>query len=337
MDALNSFIQSITSGDSDLLVIVVIFGAVIVAVFGVAFLFMKAPAQRRLERRPGTVAAAVQSTAGGADDLSVRYADDRSMIARILKPVQKYVEPKDETKRSTVRRQLIQAGYMSPAAVGRYFGVRILLAAGLPLLFIVFAPLVAGDMEVEKILLFGLGLGFIGLYLPRIWLAQRISKRQQAFREGFPDALDMLLVCVEAGLGLNAALHRVGEEMGKAHRNLGMQFQLVGLELQAGKTREQALRNLAERMGIDEVKSLVTLLIQSEALGTSIGQALKVHAADMRIRRMLRAEEKAHLLPVKMAFPLIGFILPCLVLVVLTPAIIKVFRVLLPTLSGTGG
>jgi tight adherence protein C len=335
---MDSFIQSITSGDSDLIVIIVIFGAVIVAVFGVAFLFMKAPAQRRLEQRSGTAAAAAaRSAASTGDDLSVRYADDRSAVARMLKPVQKYIEPKDETKRSTVRRQLIQAGYMSPGAVGRYFGIRVILAAGLPLLFIIFAPLVSGDMEVEKILLFGLVLGFVGLYLPRIWLSQRISKRQQAFREGFPDALDMLLVCVEAGLGLNAALHRVGAEMGSAHRSLGEQFQFVGLELQAGKSREQALRNLSERMGIDEVKSLVTLLIQSEALGTSIGQALKVHAADMRIKRMLRAEEKAHMLPVKMAFPLIGFILPCLVLVVLTPAIIKVVRVLLPTLSGTGG
>jgi tight adherence protein C len=208
------------------------------------------------------------------------------------------------------------------------------LSVGLPLIVVLAAPALTRTAPVQTVLLIGVLAGLIGLYFPHMWVAHRISARQQEAQDGFPDALDLLLVCVEAGLGLNAALHRVGQEIGKAHEVLGAQFDIVGLELRAGMSRELALRNLAERLGIDEVKSLVAILIQSDTLGTSIAQALRIHAEDMRKRRMLRAEEKAHKLPVKLSFPLVGFILPCLILTILTPAIIRIVRVLLPTLGG---
>jgi len=223
---------------------------------------------------------------------------------------------------------------MGSSAVSRYYTIRVVLSVGLPLIVVFAAPTLTQTASVQTVLLIGVLAGLIGLYFPHMWVSHRISTRQQEARDGFPDALDLLLICVEAGLGLNAALHRVGQEIGKAHPVLGTQFDIIGLELRAGMSRELALRNLAERLGIDEVKSLVAILIQSDTLGTSIAQALRVHAEDMRRRRMLRAEEKAHKLPVKLSFPLVGFILPCLILTILTPAIIRIVRVLLPTLGG---
>lgn len=333
MDAVLNFIDTTLKRNSDVLLTLVVFGAVFLGVIGASLVFAKGRAQRRLEEQTTSrqLEERKQKTEGS---LSVRYGIKSSPVSRIIRPLQKYIEPKDATRRSTVRRQLIQAGYMSPSAVTKYYGIRLLLAIGLPLAFITIAPIVSRGLTVQTVLIIGMASGLVGLYLPRVWVSQRIQKRQVLAREGFPDSLDMLLVCVEAGLGLNAALQRVGEEIARAHPLLATQFKLVGLELQAGKSREMALRNLSERIGIDEVKSLVTLLIQSEQLGTSVGQALRVHAADMRIKRMLRAEEKAHMLPVKMAFPLIGFILPCLIIVILSPAIIRIIRVLLPTMRG---
>jgi tight adherence protein C len=144
----------------------------------------------------------------------------------------------------------------------------------------------------------------------------------------------MLMVCVEAGLGLDGAFTRVGTQMAAAHPVLAEHFGLVSLELRAGKSREAALRNLADRIGLLEVTSFVVLLIQSDLLGTSIGRTLRIQAEEMRLKRMLRAEEKAYKLPVKMAIPLVLCLLPAIVTVVALPGIIRIIRVMLPILSG---
>lgn len=330
-----SFVESITSqvsANADLALLVIIFAAVFLATLaGAVFWTEKGAVRRRLE--PGGEG---EKRRRGPRTPSVLREPEPSVFDRLLRPFQRHVVPADKSEHSTMQLRLIQAGYFHPSAVNRYYASRVLLGFGLPLGVVAIAPFMTRFLQVESVLMVAAVMGVLGLYFPSVWVSHRIQARQLTAREGFPDALDLLLVCVEAGLGLNAALDRVGKEIGRAHPALGTAFEFVGMELRAGKSREMALRNLADRLGVEEVKSLVTILIQSEALGTSIAQALRVHAREMRIKRMMRAEEKAHKLPVKLSFPLVGFILPCLVLVILTPAIIRIARVLLPTLSGPG-
>jgi tight adherence protein C len=307
----------------------VIFLTVVLLVMGcVGLLAGQDPIRRRLE-------SSVAKPKTGRPGTSLRYGNLRFPLAGLFRRLQTKAAPKDEDRLSLVRRRLVQAGYLNPGAVGTYYAARLVLAVGLPPVTGLLLPLLVGNLSPDKVILVVLGSAVGGFYLPYLWVAQKVQKRQQAAREGFPDALDMLLVCVEAGLSLAAALNRVGAEFASARPVLGEQFKLVALEMQAGTSRELALRNLAERIGIEEVRSLVTLLLQSEALGTSIAQSLRVHADDMRKRRLLRAEERANKLPAKMALPLILFILTSLMTVIMTPIIIRVVRVLLPTLGGS--
>jgi tight adherence protein C len=222
---------------------------------------------------------------------------------------------------------------MQRSAVGTYYALRVVCGIAFPLIVMTVLPLLSRSMTVNVMLALAGSSILIGLYLPPALLSKRIEGRQLEIYEGFPDALDMMLVCVEAGLGLDAAINRVGHEIGKAHPVLGHQMELVGLEMRAGKPRQEALRNLADRTGVDEVRSLSTLLIQSDALGSSIAQSLRVHAEDMRARRMLKAEEKAHKLPVKLSIPLILCVLPSLMIVILSPAALRIIDTLLPSLN----
>ncbi len=169
-------------------------------------------------------------------------------------------------------------------------------------------------------------LGLLGFYLPEIWLKQKTDKRKILIFEGLPDALDLLVVCVEAGMGLDSAINRVGKELETTSPDLSREFALMNLEMRAGKQRQDALRNLADRTGIDEMNSLVTLLIQTDKFGTSIATALKVFADSFRTKRFQRAEEIAAKLPVTMLIPLIFFIFPALFVVILGPAAITIYQ-----------
>jgi len=173
----------------------------------------------------------------------------------------------------------------------------------------------------------------IGFYLPVLWLRIRIARRKEEILRGFPDALDLLVVCVEAGVGLDAAINRVGEEMRLSNKVLSEEFRLLSLELRAGKLRRDALRNFALRTDLEDVSSFVTLLIQTDRFGTSVAQAVRVQSDFMRNRRHQRAEEMAAKLPVKLVFPLILFIFPSLFVVILGPAVIRIFRVLFPVMG----
>ncbi|MEE9139683.1 MAG: type II secretion system F family protein [Alphaproteobacteria bacterium] len=333
MDVVNSIVENvlgsaaILGGNTDVVLFILVFSTVFLAVLGVfGVWYSKNPVQRRLEGKTAQVAA------GPAADVSIRYSEE-TPLDKIAKPFEKHFLPSSEDLRHRIRRRMVQAGYLRPVAVRVYFTSRLILGLGLPFVYTVLAPLFTKNLTVEEVLLFALLFAMLGLFLPWLWIAQRIRLRQRAVREAFPDALDMMLVCVEAGLGLDAALNRVGNEIGRAYPVLAEQLRLVGLELRAGKSREDALRNFADRVGTQEVQSLVALLIQSEALGTSIAQALRVHADDMRNKRILLAEEKAHKLPVKLSVPLVLFVLPALIIVVLSPAIIRMSRELVPILS----
>jgi tight adherence protein C len=174
----------------------------------------------------------------------------------------------------------------------------------------------------------------IGYYIPNAVLSRLVFLRQREVFETFPDAADLMLVCVESGLGLDAALLRVADEIRIKSRVLAEELHLLNLEIRAGAGREKALRNLALRTGVEEVGTFVTMLVQTDRFGTSIGEALRVFSDELRTKRKLRAEELAAKIPLKLLFPLIFFIFPSLLLVLLGPAFIQVYRILLPTMAG---
>ena len=173
-------------------------------------------------------------------------------------------------------------------------------------------------------------MALVGFYLPNLWVKLRISSRKEKIQRGLPDALDLMVVCVEAGTGLDAALNRTAEEMKKTHSVLAEELSLVNMEIRAGKPRQDALKNLAWRTDLEDVSNLTTLLIQTEKFGTSIAQALRVHSDFMRTKRFQRAEEFAQKMPVKLLFPLALFILPMFLLITLGPVIVIFSKYLAP-------
>jgi tight adherence protein C len=265
---------------------------------------------------------------------SLRQDEAEGRWNSLLKNLETRFKPGADANSASLKLRMIRAGYMNPKAVPIYYGARVVLCAAMPLAYLLQASLLAGGTEIGKIAAMAGGLGFTGLYLPNFWLSRRIASRQTAVTEGFPDALDMLVVCVEAGLGLDAAFTRVGAQIAKAHPIIATHFGLIALELRAGKSREEALRNLAERIGLQELKSFTTLLIQSDALGASIAQTLRVYSDEMRVKRVLRAEEKAHKLPVLLSLPLVACILPAMLTALLLPGVIRIVRQVLPAMSG---
>lgn len=243
------------------------------------------------------------------------------------------MKPKDEAEMSRMRMKLIQAGYRRQSALLFFFGYKAFFAALLAATFFLAKVFLAKTIQPTAFLTVTVLLGLLGFYLPNLWIIIKISSRQEKILEGFPDALDLMVVCVEAGLGLDAAINRVGEEMKIRNGLVSEEFRLLGLELRAGKLRRDALQSLGLRTGLEEVKSLMTLLIQTDKFGTSIAQALRVHADSMRTTRFQRAEEMANKLPVKLVLPLIFCIFPALFVVIIGPAAIKIYRILLPAMG----
>jgi tight adherence protein C len=196
-------------------------------------------------------------------------------------------------------------------------------------LFVIFKLIALPVLPAQKFLALMLVSATAGFYLPDYYLYRRTKDKQARIFAGFPDALDLLVVCVEAGMGLDAAIKRVGDEMALKNKVLSDEFRLLSLELRAGKPRADALRNLAMRTDLEDVSSLVTLLIQTDRFGTRVAQALRVHSDSMRTKRYQRAEEAASKLPVKILFPLVLFILPGLIITLMGPAVIKFYRIIL--------
>ena len=327
IDQITNFLIRLT-GDSSWLVLAVIFIAVFLAVVGVAALLSgRSPVERRLA---GNVV--IPEIDQQIDRLRRQNKD--GPWTKLLESIEKRFAPTDERKRSSVSHKMIQAGYYAPSAVRNFYAMRVLCAAGLPLAFILYQMLFPSDISIERMLFLTAVICFAGLILPSAWVNRRIGNRQLEITEGFPDALDMLVVCVEAGLGLDAAFNRVGTQFAKSHPILAEHFGLVALEFRAGKSRAEAMRGFADRIGLQEINSFVTLLIQSEALGTSIAQTLRVHSEEMRAKRMLRAEEKAQRLPVMLSIPLVLGILPTMLCVSLLPGVIRIIRILIPALTG---
>ena len=227
---------------------------------------------------------------------------------------------------SAVRQRLIQAGYPNAAAVPMYLGLRV----AVPALMGMGAALLLPSLGVSavKTLLMSMYFGSMGYLLPSMMVGRRVKKRQKEMQKALPDALDMLVVSVEAGLGLNQAMVRVSEEIYRISPVLSEQLALVNLEIRAGTSRPEALRNLAERTGLQDISSLVGMLIQTDRFGTSVAQALRVHSETMRTKRRQRAEEAAAKTTIKMIFPLVFCIFPALFVVILGPALIQIYKAL---------
>jgi tight adherence protein C len=243
---------------------------------------------------------------------------------RLLTQAASNFVPQDEKSISAVRKQLTQAGFYQPSAVANYYLVRVVLAVLLPGAF--FFANQSFDLEFTgtRELVALASLAVLGLFLPRIILARITSVLQRQSREGFPDFMDLMVVCAEAGLSVDAALERVSRELTTSYPFLGSNLHMATLELRAGKGLSDAFQYLAERLGIQEALNLGSLLQQSQELGTSLSDALRVFSDEMRDKRMAAAEEKAHALPAKMAVPMMIFVFPIILVVILLPVFVRV-------------
>ncbi|HXY77890.1 MAG TPA: type II secretion system F family protein [Candidatus Acidoferrales bacterium] len=270
---------------------------------------------------PSSVLGARLRSLGGRQQPLENKPALKERIEQAMEPLGKAL-PLSPADVSRTRGWLIQAGFRDAGHVNYYFGLRLLLAtvgfAGVAL-FTGFdnVPLLAGVT----------GLGFM---LPRFILKRMIKDRQQRIRLALPDALDLTVICVEAGLALDQAMMRVGQDLHHAHPDLSDEFHLVNLEMRAGKPRAEALRNLVDRTGVDDIRSLVGTLIQTDRFGTSVAQALRVHSDSLRTERRQRAEEQAAKTTIKMIPPLVVFVLPSIIFVTIGPAVIQLIRQLGP-------
>ena len=239
-----------------------------------------------------------------------------------------------DTRDDSLRKKLVAAGYTATYAPRLYTLIRLVLVIGLPVSLFVLMWSTGSTPSILKVYAAVVISALAGLYLPAVFIAAKADRRQREIINGFPDALDLMLVCVEAGLGMDSAFARVGMEMTASHPRLAEQFGAVVLELRAGRSHEDALRRMADRAGAEEIRAFATLLIQSSKLGSSIAQTLRVYAAEMREHRRMRAEEKAHRLPVLLSIPLVGCMLPVMIGVLMLPAMIRVIRTMMPAMGG---
>jgi tight adherence protein C len=245
----------------------------------------------------------------------------KERLEQALDPLSKAI-PLSPGDVSRTRRWLIQAGYREPRHLTIYVGSRLACA------FLALLTVLTSSGFNSPILL--VSVTAFGFFLPRFALKRKIQARQQRIKLGLPDALDLTVICVEAGLALDQAMMRVGQDLHHAHPELSDEFHLVNLEMRAGKPRAEALRNLVERTGVDDIRSLVGTLIQTDRFGTSVSQALRVHSDSLRTERRQRAEEQAAKTTIKMVIPLVLFVLPSIIFVTLGPAVIQLIRTLVP-------
>lgn len=237
----------------------------------------------------------------------------------------------DDEQVAALRRRLLQAGYRDRNAAELYSALRTIGAVGLGILLFLVLP--------KTKLIYMVGSGLLGVamgyYVPAMWVTNKLTHRQQDLMKAFPDALDLLVSSVEAGLGVDGAFRRVSEEMENSGPELARELQFVNHEVHAGVPRIEALKHLSERTGLDEISSLVNVLVQAERFGTSVARALRIHADLVRVKRMQRAEEKAARVSPTLTIIMILFILPCLLVILIGPAIINVKRVLIPSLQSS--
>ncbi len=252
-------------------------------------------------------------------------ANDKLMIrvTTALGPVASYILPQKELERDNARRQLGRAGFRSPQALQVFYAVKSLLAVALPMLVVIGSRWFP-EIETSSAFTYAMVASATGLLGPNYVLRRLVERRIKSLRNGFPDALDLLVVCVEAGLGLAAAIQRVADELDVSHPELAFELSTVSAEVRAGMPREQALRNLADRTGVPDIRGLVGLLVQTMRFGTSVSDALRVYSEEFRDKRMQRAEEQAAKMGTKLIFPLVFCMFPVFFIVAIGPAVLRI-------------
>ena len=318
METTIGFFQSLTGAETPRLLLVVAAGAVaFMLTLGVSLLVIAAtdPARRRLGRLAGNIEPEHKAVAH---------------VLHALEPINKYLLPTREHERSHMEKRLSFAGFRSSNAVPLFYAIK----TGLAVVFLCTVLASAAwlpKLPFSKLLFLAVAAAFIGLMLPNMVLDHLVTRRQKRLRDAFPDALDMLVVCVEAGLGLTASIQRVAEELRFSHPELGAELAQVTAEMRAGVDRETALKGLAARTGLEDISGLVSLLLQTLKFGTSIADTLRIYAEEFRDKRMQRAEEKAAKIGTKLIFPLVFCLFPSFFVVAIGPAVlrfIEVFKIL---------
>ena len=311
MNSIMTTLQSYLSpsrGDGSMFVILV---AAAVFIFSLGMAAVAAALTDPLRRRLDQVGNRAAAPGSGATSLAQR-----------LRPIARYVMPKEAKERTRVSRMLVHAGYRSPSAPLLFYATKALLMIGLPLAVLLASPFFP-TVTTRKLFLYAAAAAVLGFLLPSMWLERRVMSRQRLLRIGFPDALDLLVVCVEAGLGLAPALQRVGDELAIAHPQLSAELTLVNAEMRAGVERTQALKNLADRTGLIDIRGLVALMVQTLRFGTGVAEALRVYSEEFRDKRMQAAEEQAAKIGTKMIFPLVTCLFPSFFLVAIGPAVLR--------------
>ena len=299
--------------------------AVILVFASIALLVYNVMAQRQSGTDPVAARLAdIKSTTEGTSWWQSRRSQRRPAWERLLARLAGFLPNADGSE--SIKDGLTEAGLRGPNAVTTFLGAKVLLAIGLPFIFM----FVLGFLGVPlgNIVVWLIVLAVAGFYLPTLWLWSEANKRKLEVTHGLPDALDLMVVCVEAGLGLNAAILKVASEMQLASPVLATELRQVNNEMKAGINRIDALRNLADRTGVTDVKSLVAVLVQTDRLGTSVAASLRAQSDSLRVKRRQRAEEAAHKVAVKLVFPLVLCIFPELLLILLGPGMLSIYHAL---------
>ncbi|MEM1375452.1 MAG: type II secretion system F family protein [Pseudomonadota bacterium] len=291
-----------------------------ILVLGAVLMMLKTPAD------PYSKLASTKVQQGPKKD-ALRFGNSSDKLQKYSQ----FLEPQDEEEYSAVKLKLLQAGYRGKNAVRTYHFAQFALGLGLLALgaiFVIVQTAVSEEVSIQKMLITGMVPGIIGYMIPKYWITKRVQKRQEEIENGFPDALDMMLVCVEAGQSLDQSIIRVSQEIMASFPALGEEFGIVAHEMKAGKDKTAVLKDMSERAGVPDVGSFVTVLIQSQQFGTSVAEALRVYAAEMRDKRVMRAEEKANKLPTKMTLATMMLTVPPLLIILIGPSVYEIYLML---------
>ncbi len=279
-------------------------------------------AQGTIRRRAAGIGTDSGSRQGGGDGPRSLRASSFKAAERVIEYTQKHYASGNDEEMKVLRRRMLRAGIYEPRAVAFFFLGRTVLAVALAGLVFMFAPTEPGSSVLWLLMVVGGIVGYIG---PSLYIDKRIKAREAEHRSGFPDFMDLLVVCADAGLSMEAALDRVGRELATSYPSLTANIHMTNLEIRAGRTMSEALEHLGDRLGLEEARSFATLIQQSEELGSSITEALRVYSDDMRHKRLSRAEEKAYSLPARLSVPMMLCIFPVLFVVILLPVIVRLY------------
>jgi len=317
MNAILDSLLTMSDSRPTVMLSVLVFLATATLTFGImATVHVRSAVKRRT--------ADVMTFEGGRSDedpRSLRRAS-RKVAQRLIEYTTKHYSGADDGDKRALRRRMIQAGFLDPRAIPLFFIARIALALVFGALAFIAVPLM---MPSKMQMVWGSAwvAGLFGYFAPNIYLNRRIKKRQTEHRSGFPDFMDLLVVCADAGLSMEAALDRVGRELANSYPSLGANIYMTTLEIRAGRRVSEALEHFGDRLGLEEARSFATLLQQSEELGSSLTEALRVYSDDMRHKRLSRAEEKAYSLPAKLSVPLTLCVFPVVIIVIMLPVYVR--------------